>query len=217
MGVLTVKSPQMSSTCKYLLSLELENEIWIYLNSSTPKPMPRIGARMEFYNDSLYLWGASQDGDKEEDLKLYSYSLEENSWSVIENNMMEDIDSRSFHGVYCWDEYFYVFYGVDMHDAKEFDSILMVPVTGGNWTELELNFKISIGMFAIVLNEESVWIFCGGDTEGEYNSVYQINLTSKSIIEFFPNTYIFHRRHSYTFFRVGTDLLLFGGADSDKV
>lgn len=186
-----------------------------YKNDFMPKP--RIGAAMEFNKDdnSLYLWGLSKGNEKNESLAVYVFSLITEKWSVLETDCEESdiVKPRSFHGLGIFNNFMYVMYGSDPQSKIQPDNVLELDIQNGKWGVFNVAKNMIISMFATIPNEETYYIICGGNPEGEFNSVYEINFKTKNFTILFNNTYVFDRRHSYTLFKVGTELIFFGGAD----
>ncbi|OMJ70412.1 hypothetical protein SteCoe_31617 [Stentor coeruleus] len=180
-------------------------------------PKPRIGAAMEFnkYDNSLYLWGMNKNNETNESLNVYVFNLKTEKWSILETDYKEKeyVKPRSFHGLAIYDNFMYVMYGSDPQSKIQPDNVLKLDIQNGKWGIFKKAHIMKISMFATIPNEETYYLFCGGNPEGEFNSVYEINFRENTFTILFNNTYVFDRRHSYTLFKVGTDLLLFGGAD----
>ncbi|OMJ94935.1 hypothetical protein SteCoe_1795 [Stentor coeruleus] len=180
-------------------------------------PEPRVGAAMDFNSEdnSLYLWGMSEGNEKNESLAVYIFSLITEKWSILEIDDTESkiVEPRSFHGLAVYNNSMFVMYGSDLQSNIEFDNVLELDIKKGKWGIFTIAKTMMISMFAVIPNEETYYLFCGGNSKGEFNSVYEINFHSRTFSILFESTYVFERRHSYTLFRVGTDLLLFGGAD----
>lgn len=190
-----------------------------YKNDFMPKS--RVGAGLSFNeeDDSLYLWGISEGSEKNESLAVYRFNLITEKWSVLETDYEENdiVEPRSFHGLAIYNNSMYVMYGSDLQSNIEFDNVLELDIQNGSWSIYEVAEKFRISMFATIPDEETYYIFCGGNSDEEFNSVYEINFHNRTFTRLFENTYVFERRHSYTLFRVGLDLLLFGGADHSTV
>ncbi|OMJ94936.1 hypothetical protein SteCoe_1796 [Stentor coeruleus] len=190
-----------------------------YINDFMPKS--RIGAAMEFNKEDncLYLWGISKGNDRNESFAVYVFNLKTEKWSILETDYEENdfVQPRNFHGLAIYNNFMYVLYGSDPQSKTQPDNVLELDIKNGKWGIFTTAKKIKISMFATIPDKEKYYIICGGNLEGEYNSVYEINFEKKFFNVLFDNTFVFDRRHSYTLFRVGTNLILFGGANHLKV
>ncbi|OMJ94934.1 hypothetical protein SteCoe_1794 [Stentor coeruleus] len=190
-----------------------------YKNDFMPKP--RVGAAMDFNTEdnSLYLWGMSEGNEKNESLAVYVFSLITEKWSILETDYknLDAFKPRSFHGLAVYKNSMFVMYGSDLQSNIEFEDVLELDIKKGEWKVFDKAINMKLSMFATVPDGGVYYLFCGGDSESEFNSVYKMDFENRIMTELFENTYIFDRRHSYTLFRVGTDLILFGGADHEKI
>lgn len=182
-------------------------------------PKNRVASSMVFYNESLYMWGLSTgDSDEDENVWVYKFDLNEEKWYIVRENST-GISPRNYHAVAIYDDYFYVIYGVFLREGFEPKVIKRNSLIGDDkWEVVEFSEKdMRLFMFGAIHINESVYIFCGSNTEKQFNSVIKIELDTNKVVYESENYFTFKRRHSYTLFRVGTELLLFGGTDQEQL
>ncbi|OMJ95256.1 hypothetical protein SteCoe_1471 [Stentor coeruleus] len=206
-----------SSNDLYLLNVN--KLIWKHIIYKVGDTIPknRVAASMVFYNESLYMWGLSNGfSDDHENVMVYRFDLNEEKWFIVRKNST-GISPRNYHTVAIYNDYFYVIYGVFLREGFEPKIVKRISLVGEDkWDVVEFSEKdMRLFMFGAVHINKSVYIFCGSNTDKQFNSVIKIELDTNEVVYESKNYFTFKRRHSYTLFRVGTELLLFGGTDQE--
>lgn len=195
--------------------MDLSTLNWIKMPQQGNAPPAMAGIGMVFYQQSLYIWGLPEYGLNNNSNILYYYNLTSLSWHYISTtgNFPE---KRSYHGVALIDNYYYVYLGVDFYANKDRSTTYRVNLETGVWENVKISGpEIKRSMFAYVQVGNQVWVFCGSNSVGLYNSIYEFDFTKNELIVIFNNTKVPKRRHSYSMDRIGTKLMLFGGTDQE--
>ncbi|OMJ94932.1 hypothetical protein SteCoe_1792 [Stentor coeruleus] len=205
-----------SSGTNELYIMNFETQEWKKMIKQGEIPAERIGSGLVYYNEALYMWGASEnDVSKEENQRLYKYSLIDEMWFVVDTyGIVPEI--RTHYGIALIDNDIYVFLGIYHNSNIETSSTYKVNLLNGEWNKVIMSGEvITRNKFASVQNGKSVWIICGTDNKGLYNSIYKYDFSNNSITSIIKNTKMLKRRQGYSFDRINTSIVMFGGYDYD--
>ena len=182
-------------------------------------PSPRISPGIEYYENSLYMWGASEyNYTSKESYYLYKYDLINQTWSIIQTTGTPP-ELRNYHGVSIINDTFYVYLGFNYVNGDDIESIYKISLINFMWEEVLITGTqiITRNMFAKITLNQMIWVFCGVNSTRLYNSILLYNFINSTITTIFPTTETMKRRHSYSLNRAGESMLLFGGYDQSKM
>lgn len=185
-------------------------------NGNVPKN--RMGAGIDYFESAIYMWGTTEGEYEVSDSQhFYKYDLNLLVWTELYPSGNEP-GHRSFHGVRVVQEYFYLFLGFDFTTNSEVKNVFRTSLTGNlAWEEVAFSGDlIAKHMFASVLLNDSVWIFCGNTISQLTNSVEKIDFANKQVTAIYPNSVMPKQLHGYTFDRFSNSFLMFGGSDMES-
>lgn len=196
--------------------MNFETQEWKKMPKQGDIPTERMGSGLVYYNGALYMWGASEnDYDYIESQRLYKYTLMNENWSVVDTygNMPE---IRTHYGVALIESDMYIFLGINHYINIETSSVYKVNLLNGEWNKVTISGEmISRNKFGYVQSGKSVWVICGTDIKGLYNSVYKFDFSNNSITTIIKNSKMLKRRQGYSFDKISTSIVMFGGYDYD--
>jgi hypothetical protein len=178
-------------------------------------PKARVSSGIVFFSGSIYIWGLSDGSSSPENLYLYQYSLNSQQWAVVPTTNQAEIGlmMRNYLAAAVYDGFFYVILGAFLRQGDEVSTISRVPISGGAWENVNMGQLLKRNMFAYVFINNSLWILCGSDLSGMHNSVERLNFADLTTTTVFKNTVALKRVHGYSLFRIGYNLVMFGGTD----
>jgi hypothetical protein len=93
-----------------------------------------------------------------------------------------------------------------------------VNLLDGKWEKVVMTGEvITRNKFGLVQNGKSAWVICGTNSKGLFNSVYKYDFSNNTILTIIKSTKMPKRRHSYSFNKIGSNIVMFGGYDYDLV
>lgn len=192
--------------------------LWKKMPKTGEVPAGRIGAGIVYYDNSIYMWGTTEDNHTlEEDQRLYKYDLYREIWEIVDTYGSLP-EPRNHHGVAIIGSMIYVYLGIDDYRGKELSSTYKVNLFTGLWERVPIiGEKINRNKFGNVQSGTCVWVICGTNTTSLFNSIYKYNFTSNTLTTVISNTKMLKRRHSYSFNKISKNFILFGGYDHDTM
>jgi hypothetical protein len=181
-------------------------------------PGARTGAGIACSDEKIYIWGMTFLEDVPENKKLYMYDLNTALWNLIPSSNFQDdwLDERGNLVAAVYDGYYYAAYGACIHSGDQAPYFVRIPITGGEWEKMPYGQGIELTMAAYVMVNSSLWIICGSNEKGMKNSVYRMNFETQTFETIIESKFAIERIKSYTLFRIGSDLLQFGGTDETQ-
>jgi Galactose oxidase, central domain len=187
------------------------------LNSTENGPSGRYSALLQFYNDSLYLWGG--ESDNEYDTALYRYSIWKSQWEKVP--LASSPTDRVFSGSFIHENDFYILPGYS-YNSKSFRPDAMkisLKNTAAGFTNINLtsdSVYFPRAYFSTNIINSTVYIF-GGKTSDTYlndllcaNISGTFNYSTLISVGLMPEPRVFHSADI-----ISNNIILFGGQSLD--
>lgn len=187
-------------------------------NEGDEPPYNRYGT-IVYHNRCIIFTGNNRTIAKQP-IKTYKYYLDEEFWENI-SNLNETTKPRISASGFIFENYFYIFFGFNLEDFVDFNSIIRYDLTSNSslWEEILIIPEIEKESFSLSFISDNAYIFAGYSVGDKIidNKLAQINLKTK-VYEEISNMYIYpDNRYSGTLSVINTKLYLFGGKNSEDL
>ena len=167
-----------------LLRLNLETLTWEKLESGGQLPLPKMGSRLDFHENYLYLTGGETYGQPNNyKPELFRYDLTDQVWEDLTSSSM--YTNVYLHGTCVYSNYLYIFYGWSNELSQDVDQIARVSLESGSWDWETLQLQkgpnyhlVKRDSFGFAKVGSHFYMFGGYSESGIRNSLVQIDLDS---------------------------------------
>ena len=180
--------------------------------NSDSAPVFMQGHTINFYNDSLYLFGISENDEN----SFYKFDLKNQKWEIIKSNDYNP-KGRYNHKSTVYNNQLFIFFGRDQSKFLK-SSTLIYSFTSNKWEETQSAPSSHIFGSSTIQIKNLLYFFLGVFEDTTENSVGYIDLNSPSLdlqvkkrpLKLPPG------RKNHLSYLFDSDIFIFGGVTSDK-
>jgi N-acetylneuraminic acid mutarotase len=189
----------------------MENLHSTKMKNSGKMPKNRMQCTLAYYNESLYYFGSSSDGEAY-DNNLYRYDLNSEEWEVVET-IGEKPPPISLHSVFVYNGDMFILFGAIIETQSASNKVNKFNFERKKWSLVSLSAELIRVLSASVLIGSKGYYLYGRDEKGIFNSVYTLDFSQDPIKvqELSKNFLTPTERFSHCAHVINTFMYVFGG------
>ena len=173
---------------------------------------------LDFYNDSLYLFGYPWPiiAQLPNLNALYAYSLIENQWRIVETGPIKP-EYRAFHSSFLYQDDLYIVYGLLIEASLPLNSTWKFNFPSNQWTLISNTSGQGMVYSDMVQDNEIVYSGCGLSVSLAMNHIFYFNLSQSGLTKnmLSENWDSPKKRKNHCSMVFNNRILIFGGKGDD--
>jgi hypothetical protein len=180
-------------------------------------PSPRMGASLEYFNGSLYVFGYSFYSlvlGLETGSELFRYDLEGQFWEIVTVNGKAPL-MRLYHYSCIYNNEMYILYGIITESTYEHNTVYKFNFATSTWHLLGFGTEKGSIASAKVQDDSVLYLLFGRDSTTVFNSIKKIDLsTNPPTFSVLVNNWLSPSERVYhCSFTINRKIYIFGGSN----